>query len=283
MSAPDTFAGTAAGVPYVAVAPITARADVPIVVIWHLLDPPRTEAAMRAAIPLDGLDAWRIYLGLPMSGSRLPAGGTEEVMKRLMQDAVLQVHGPITAQAVSEFEPALVELRTTLGIAEGPVAVVGGSLGSAVALLSLLESPVRIAAAVAVSPLVQVRTFIDAVSGQFGAPYVWSPESTAVADRLDFVARADDFVERGAPPVLLIIGAEDDRTAFGGPAALLRDELGRRYADPTRVDLREIQNMEHALSDEPGIDAAPQTPHAAEADALAVDWLRRHLMVGDAG
>ena len=43
--------GTAAGVPYVALPPTTGRADAPLVVAWHLLDPPRTPEAFA---PTDG-------------------------------------------------------------------------------------------------------------------------------------------------------------------------------------------------------------------------------------
>jgi hypothetical protein len=49
---------TANGVPYL-VAP-ASRADAPVVIAWHLLDAPRTETAMAAALPLAGLDAWKI-------------------------------------------------------------------------------------------------------------------------------------------------------------------------------------------------------------------------------
>jgi hypothetical protein len=64
--------GTAGSVPWLATPPITARPDAPIVLIWHLMDSPRTETAMAAALPLDGVDAWRVYLGLPLLGTRLP-------------------------------------------------------------------------------------------------------------------------------------------------------------------------------------------------------------------
>jgi hypothetical protein len=78
----DQIAGHAAGVPFVALPPAGGRrASAPVVVAWHLLDPPRTEAAFAAAVPLRGLDAWRIYLGLPLSGSRMPPGGDEELMR----------------------------------------------------------------------------------------------------------------------------------------------------------------------------------------------------------
>jgi hypothetical protein len=73
----EALAGEAAGVPFVARAPRDGRAQAPTVVVWHILDPPRSETAMAAALPLRRVDAWRVYLGLPLSGTRLPEGGLE--------------------------------------------------------------------------------------------------------------------------------------------------------------------------------------------------------------
>ena len=86
--APDALTGTAAGVPYVLRPPATPRADAPLVVAWHLMDAPRTERAFAAALPLEGLDAWRLYPGLPMSGGRSP--GFEEIMRLGREEPVLR-------------------------------------------------------------------------------------------------------------------------------------------------------------------------------------------------
>ncbi len=127
-SAPIT--GVAAGVPFVAVPPTrTTRSEAPIVLAWHLLDPPRTEAAFAAALPLEGLDLWRIYLGLPLCGSRTPPGGFEELGRLASEDAVLKLHGPLTSQALQELGPALAELRRRLGLGSGPIGVVGARSG----------------------------------------------------------------------------------------------------------------------------------------------------------
>jgi hypothetical protein len=68
-----------AGVPYVALPPAGWRSGqepAPLVVAWHLNDPPRSAAAMAAALPLAGCPAWRVYLDLPMPGRRqLPTSG----------------------------------------------------------------------------------------------------------------------------------------------------------------------------------------------------------------
>lgn len=208
--------GVAAGVPFVAVPPTAAAGrSAPVVVAWHLMDAPRTEAALAAALPLDGLDAWRIYLGLPLCGSRTPG-------------------------------------------------------------VVLAECDVDVAAAVLVSPVVQLRPLVEAVGRRFGVTYPWSEPSLQVARRLDFVARAAETADRGQPAVLLVVGA-DDESAVLEPAARLHEELQSRYDDPGRVALEVVPGMAHALAEEPGVEPAPQTEHAATVDAHAVRWLRRHL------
>lgn len=270
--------GVAAGVPFLAVAPITGpRASAPVVVAWHLMDPPRTEAAFAAALPLTGLDAWCIYLGLPLSGSRLPPGGLEELMRLGYEDAVLNLQGPVSYQAAEEFEPVLADLRSQLDLGDGPIGVLGGSLGAAIALSVIAESTIDVSTAVLVSPLVQLRPAIDALGRRYGVTYPWSGQSLEVARRLDFVARAEEIVRRGQPAALLVVGEDDEHDGFREPAARLREALAACYADPARAELVVVPGMAHALADEPGIAPAPQTPHAAEVDRHAVAWLQHHL------
>jgi pimeloyl-ACP methyl ester carboxylesterase len=270
--------GRAAGVPYLAVPPSgTPAPDAPVVFAWHLMDAPRTEAAFAAALPLAGLPAWRIYLGLPMFGARQPEGGLDEVFRLASIDAVRNVYQPIMAQVIEEFPAALAELRERLGLGSGPVALVGGSAGSAAALIVLVEAGIPVDAAVLVSPVVALRPVIEANGRQFGVTYPWDEESGRYADRLDFVARADEIAAAGQPALRFVVGAEDDRAGFREPAERLRAALAERYADPSRVDLIMIPGMGHALAEEPGVEPAPQTSHAAAVDRQAVDWLRLHL------
>src|SRR6266536_5114880 len=88
MAAPVPLLGVAAGVPYVALPPTRGRRRAPLVVAWPGLDPPRTQQAMAAALPLARLAAWRVYLGLPMVGTRAPAGGPEELARLGVDDFV---------------------------------------------------------------------------------------------------------------------------------------------------------------------------------------------------
>jgi len=281
MTETHPLTGTAAGVPFLAVAPDTPRPDAPVVVAWHLVDPPRTEAAFAAALPLAGLDAWRIYLGLPMAGVRSPDGGLDELQRLGYEDAVMHLHGPIARHGADELPAALAELRDRFDLGGGPLGLVGGSNGAAVAELVLAEvapaAGIEVAAAVLVSPVIQLRAVVDAVGARYGFAYPWTPESLAVADRLDFVARAGDLVAAGQPAVRLVVGADDDADGFVEPARRFEAALRARYDDPRRVDLVVIPGMGHALAEEPGIDPAPQSPQAAAVDRQAVGWLRQHL------
>ncbi|HEY0630507.1 MAG TPA: hypothetical protein VGC98_00510 [Thermoleophilaceae bacterium] len=276
------ISGIAAGVPFVAVPPASEQRPSPVVVAWHLMDPPRTEAAFAAALPLEGLDAWRIYLGLPMSGSRLPAGGADELMRLGYDDAVLNLQGPIAAQGAEEFPAAFDDLRQQLGLAEAPLGLVGGSMGSAIVQLVLAEATAGIsaAAAVLISPIAQLRPAVDATGRRFGATYPWGPESLEVAARMDFVARADDIAHNGRPAVRSIVGAEDDAEGFLHPSQRLRDALLDRYDGAPLADVVVVPAMGHALAEEPGVQPAPQTPAAAEVDRYAVEWLSTHLLGG---
>lgn len=272
------IAGVAAGAPFVAHPPAAGpRPSAPVVVAWHLMAPPRTERALAAALPLAGLDAWRIYLGLPLCGSRKPPGGDEELMRLGYEDAVLNLQGPIISQAAEELDAALADVRRQLGLGDGPVGLLGGSVGAAVAQLVLAEGSIDVRAAVLVSPIVQLRPAVEAMGRYFGVTYPWSEPSLEVARRMDFVARADEIAERGQPAVLLVVGADDDAEGFHQPAELLVGALASRYADPERIALEVIPGMSHAVAEEPGDEAAPQTEPAVAIDGLAARWLGRHL------
>ncbi|MEJ3658403.1 alpha/beta hydrolase [Actinomycetes bacterium KLBMP 9759] len=266
----EPVTGAAAGVPFLAVPPAHPTSTSPIVLTWHLMDPPRTERAFAAALPLAGLDAWRIHLGLPLCGSRSPEGGLDEVMRLGYEDAVLNLHRPVTDQAVAELGPALAELRPRLGLGDGPIGLVGASHGSAVAQLVLAEGDLPIAAAVLISPVVELGSVVTAMAARYGFEYPWSDASREVAGRIDFVARSAELARHGAG-VLLLVGEDDDRAGFWEPARRLSAALGER------AEARLVPGMAHALAEEPGVEPAPQIPAAAEVDRQAVEWFRRHL------
>jgi alpha-beta hydrolase superfamily lysophospholipase len=272
----------AAGVPYVALPPAGGRdgsQPAPLIIAWHLNDPPRSAAAMAAALPLAGVAAWRVYLDLPMHGGRQLPGGLEEFMALGYQDAVLRAFEPQVSQAVHEFPAVLAELRARLPVTDGPIAVVGASIGALPAQLVMAEGAVPVSAAALISPVIQLAEVVAANERRFSVSYPWSDASRAVAGRLDFVSRAGELAASGPQPaILLVTGAEDD-PAFPRQAQRLEAELRRRYRDPQRVSAVTIPGMKHAFAAEPGIEPAPQTREAKLVDAALTDWFGRYLTV----
>ena len=188
----------------------------------------------------------------------------------------MNIQGPVSAQATEEFGPALAELRDRLGLGAGPLGLLGGSLGAAVALSVLAEGAAQASAAVLASPLVQLRPAVEALGRRYGVEYPWSEPSLEVAKRLDFVARAGEIAAGGRPSLLLVVG-EDDEPEFRDSAAGLRDAHAR---SGVAAELVIVPGMAHALADEPGIEPAPQTPQAQQVDRLASEWFQRHLFEG---
>jgi dienelactone hydrolase len=273
----DAVTGVAAGVPYVALPPAGTRDAAPLVVAWHLNDPPRSAAAMAAALPLSGISAWRVYLDLPMHGARQLSGGLSEFMQLGYQDAVLKVFEPQVSQAVDEFPAALAALWDRLPVPDGPIGLVGASIGTLPAQLVMADGLVPVSAAALISPVIQLAEVVAVNERRFGVSYPWTDESQAVADRLDLVARAAEIAGREPQPALLMVTGGDDDPAFAEQTQRLQAALLQRYHDPQRVAVTTIPGMAHAFAQEPGIEPAPPTPQAQRVDAAVTDWFTRHL------
>lgn len=227
---------------------------------------------MAAALPLAKVPAWRVYFGLPLHGSRLPAGGHDEIIRLAIEDAVVNNYGAMVEQAVAEFPAALAAVRAQLGLTAGPVGLFGGSSGSGVAFLSLLETDVEVSALAVVSPVTQLARLIAANEKLFGITYEWHDTARKIAARWDLVARAAEFGPKGAA-VRIIVGERDD-PAIVEPAELLWQAVSGTVP---AAELVTIPGMEHALAEPPGDAAAPQTADAVRVDAAITEWFTRWL------
>lgn len=272
----ETITGTAAGVPFTALPP-TEPTDgpAPLVVTWHMLDAPRTDAAFAAALPMTGVPAWRVHLGMPMCGARMIDGRVDAVIELIRKDPLLAYLAPFVRQAVDEFPDALASLREQLPVDAGAVGVLGGSLGGTVALEVLTTGLAPIEAVALVNPAVRVRSAVELIEAGSGRPYPWDAESRRTADELDFVARASGGIPE-QPPVLLVSG-EQDHPALREDASALVDELRGQYARPDDVELRTVPELAHPLAEEPGLEPAPQLPSAQAVDEVLTRWFRARL------
>jgi dienelactone hydrolase len=260
MGSPIT--GTAAGVPFTALPP-TGGGTAPLVVSWHMLDAPRTDAAFAAALPMHDLPAWRVHLGMPMCGARMVDGGTDAIVALARTDPLMAYLHPFVTQATEEFPAALAAIREQLPVADGPIGVLGGSLGGAVALNVLATSDVPVFAGAIVNAAIRMRSVVDL----FG-DYPYDTESERAVDDLDFLARADVLAGR-AP--LLVVSGEEDHPGLRADALRLAELLGERG------ELRSVPGLAHPLADEPGIEPAPQLPLARVVDQGLTTWFHRHL------
>jgi dienelactone hydrolase len=256
----NSITGTAAGAPYVALPPADSVGRAPIVAVWHQLG--ASEAAMAAALPLRGVAGWRIYLGLPGTGSR-PTEATPD------RDLLLGGYGPIVEGALAEFPAVRAELRRRLPIDDGPVAVVGASAGGHVALLALTAGMGPVATAAVVNPAVRAESVV-AVNERFGRfRYQWSAAARASAATMDTIALAGRVP--GGTAVLLVSGEREYPEFVPDQHALIE-------ALPGPVRHLTIDGMGHDLS-EP-LDPLPsaQTPHAAAADRAITEFLNEHFL-----
>ncbi|WP_199435316.1 prolyl oligopeptidase family serine peptidase [Qaidamihabitans albus] len=271
----ETITGTAAGVPFTALPPAgVTDGPAPLIVTWHMLDAPRTDAAFAAALPMTGMPAWRVHLGMPMCGARMVDGRVDAIMELARRDALMAFLAPFVRQAADEFPAALAALRDRLPVDDEPVGVLGGSLGGAVALEVLTTGRAPVKALALVNPAVRIRSAIGLVEARSGQAYPWTAESRRTADELDFVARATDIA---AQPPLLLVSGELDHPALRTDAAALVDTLRERYAQPDEVELTTVPDLAHSLADEPGLEPAPQRPTAKVVDEILTRWFLRQL------
>ncbi|RSM80276.1 alpha/beta hydrolase [Amycolatopsis sp. WAC 01375] len=274
----EPVTGTAAGVPFTVLPPSTeVSGPAPVVVAWHMIDAPRSDAAFAAALPLAGVPAWRVYLGMPLCGARMVDGSMDALLERARRDAMLAYVDPVVAQAALEFPAALAELRERFGFDSSRMAVVGGSLGGAVALTILATREIPVRAAVLINPAVRARSVIGLVEDMLEQAYPWSDKAERAADQLDFVARSGEISARDEQVPLLLVSGEGDYPSLRTDADDLVAALRERYARPDDVRLARLPGLAHPLAEEPGIEPAPQLPIAKLVDDTITEWLERRL------
>jgi dienelactone hydrolase len=268
----EPITGTAAGVPFTALPP-AVDGPAPLIVTWHMMDAPCTDAAFAAALPLHDVPAWRVHLGMPLCGARSLPDRDAAFVELVQRDIVLAYIEPVVRQAADEFPAALAELRERLPIDDGPIGVVGGSLGGSVALRVLARRETPIAAAAVINAGIRATSVVGLVEGVAGAPYEWHDEARRLAERLDFVARAGDV----AGPPTLIVSGDLDHPSLRTDAAELANALRERYAEREHVRLVGIPGLDHPLAERPGIEPAPQLPTANAVDDVVTEWFLRYL------
>lgn len=65
-----------AGIPMVVRPPANPRSSAPLILLWHGFGIPNSEEMLAEVLPLNEVQAWKAYLGLPLFGRRLPQAWT---------------------------------------------------------------------------------------------------------------------------------------------------------------------------------------------------------------
>jgi predicted esterase len=246
-----------------------ARVTQPPVLLWHGFGPPESEEQLMRALPLDEVPAVKVYLGLPMFGSRAPAGGMQELVRRQQEDVALQVFEPIVMGAAKELPKVLEALAEGRCMLAGePVAIIGFSAGGAAVLAALAERRVPIDAAVTLNASTGLSDSVSAYERATGRTYAWSTRSRDLASRSDAVKRAAD-IARNTPALLLIHGMEDPMLRPES-AQKLYDLLLPLYAQAgaeLRLRLSLVPGLQHTIT-------PPAT--AQSLNEQIAQWLRDH-------
>lgn len=89
--------------PFTALRPtVIVDGPAPLVLAWHMLDPPCTDAAFAAALPLSGVPAWRVHLGMPLCGARMIENSMDAVDGLARKDPLMAYLAPFVWQAAEE-------------------------------------------------------------------------------------------------------------------------------------------------------------------------------------
>lgn len=234
---------TLAGVP--ALLRIPAHVSKPPVILWHGFGPPASERAMMEALPLDDVDAVKVYLGLPLFGARMPEGGMKEVARRQSEDVGLLVFKPVVVGAADELPRVVAALQDASCVQRGAaVALVGFSAGGAAVLNALSQRKLAIDAAVLINASTGLSASIEAYEKATGKRYAWSPASRELAKETDAVDHAPAIA--ASHPALLLLHGADDHVIDARPVAALFDRLKPLYADtPHRLQYQQPASMSH--------------------------------------
>ncbi|RKS06400.1 prolyl oligopeptidase family protein [Nocardiopsis sp. Huas11] len=270
--------GTAAGVPYLALPPADGRVPAPLVLGLHAFEPPRSESALAGAVPMAPLPAWRVFLGLPLFGARLPEGGVTEINRLGERDYLVELFGPVVEQAAAELRRVTTALRAAFPITDDPVGLVGVGAGAAAALLALADAALPVGAAAVINPVVDPALVIAARQERTGNPYTWTDQARQVRDWLDFTARADEIARSQAP--LLVVTGRQDPVVPPQHGQTLHDALSSArdgHGDEHALRHIVVPDLAHAIGPEPGLEPGPLTPAGVLTDRALTEWFHRHL------
>jgi predicted esterase len=229
----------------------------PPIILYHGFGPPDTERDLMNALPLDDVPAVKVYLGLPMFGTRsLPDG---DLVRRQQKDLGTLVFEPVVMGAAKEL-PAVVAALGQRGCMQRNAAIglFGFSAGGATALYALAERDIRIGAVVTLNASTGLSASVKAYERVTKGSYEWTEATRRLAHRSDAVSRAKDIAAGEPPPALLIVHGAEDAMLTPSIAVTLHESLQPRYARANasqRLQLTVMPGLAHAWVDTGNVEA----------------------------
>ena len=285
-----------AGVPVVVRPPANPSLSAPLIVLWHGAGIPGSEEELAETLPLEEVQAWKAYLGLPLFGKRLPVGGTDEIMRRQLEDYVLWALLPTIEPAMQELPNVVRALQARFSIddREG-IGLFGFSVGGLTALLTLVESslPIKVAVLAAVTKdlTVAVDNYERHVQNAYPTlkeqyPWVeeryrWTEESEVAQQRLDFVSRASEITQRQPMPAVLFVHGSQDEIFAVSKVEELYATLAPYYERTNQVkhlSLQTFENLKHNIDLKAAKNSPDMQQDIAELQRVVAEWFSQYLV-----
>jgi predicted esterase len=291
-----------AGVPVLVRSPSNKNKPAPLIILWHGFGIPNSEEVLASTLPLENVEAWKAYLGLPLFGKRIPEGGEEELTRRMLDDYLLKLMLPVIEQAVQELPEVVKELQGRFNInPDMGIGLFGFSAGGMAALLALLESNIKINTAV----LTGVTKDLDSVVKGYDRvaqnnyssfkekyswveekhqKYSWSPESEAAKQRLDCILLAQKIAKKNPPPAILFLHGEQDeiwdvKDIEELYAALLREYEKLNFSK--RLLMQTYKHLKHEINPAALDISEEQHQDITLLKETVTNWLSKHLTAYD--
>jgi pimeloyl-ACP methyl ester carboxylesterase len=274
---PRLQAATIAGIPVVIAVPSRVLDRTPLIVMYHGFGPPNSALALAAALPpIPG--AVTVYPTLPLFGVRIPAGGTDELVRRQKADYIGELLFPAIAGGERELAPLIAEITRAYGLSGArPVVLFGFSAGGAAALLSLTDGRLKPRAVAVLNAPLSISQAAESFERQSGQQYRWTAAARAASLRYDIARDAKTIAAAHPAPAILIMQSERDPGLSVSGADVVAEALNAAFAAKvSRPDIRAItlQDAGHYVLDDSDKDhSAVSRLHA---QSIIRGWLELH-------
>ena len=287
-----------AGIPIIVNPPANLERPAPLIILWHGFGTPSSEAMLAKTLPLEKVQAWKAYPELPLFGHLIKTGNIEELMQRQLEDYPLQLLLPTIEPALQKLPEIVSQLQTELGVdPQLGIGLFGFSAGGIASLLTLIESSVNISAAVLTGVTKDLTSAIDTVERatqqnyqtlkeqypwveERHKQYNWTEASRSAQQRLDFVERAAEIVQRKPIPAILFAHGVRDEILTLKEVKTLYAALKTQYERAKQPELLSLKTFEH-LKHHLDFKAAQSNPQMhqdlIELQQLVAKWFSKYL------